>query len=109
MPKSTTVRNDYFLSSVPSKALILTPWGCNEPHDGGLYFLSTTESEYVAASMAVRELIWIKRFIGNILEMENELLVLELNVDNQSAIQLIKNPEFHKRSKHIGKISLHSG
>jgi len=24
-----------------------------------------------------------------------------INVDNQSAIKLIKNPEFHKRSKHI--------
>ena len=24
-----------------------------------------------------------------------------LNIDNQSAIQLAKNPEFHKRTKHI--------
>lgn len=27
--------------------------------------------------------------------------VPHMNIDNQSAIKLIKNPEFHKRTKHI--------
>jgi kynurenine formamidase len=33
-----------------------------------------------------------------VLQVSNSVLV---NVDNQGAIQLVKNPMFHKRSKHI--------
>lgn len=61
--------------------------------------LSTTESEYVAAAQAVKELVWIKLLIQNLLIGANEKP--NLYVDNQSAIRLIKNPEFHKRTKHI--------
>lgn len=61
--------------------------------------LSTTESEYIAAAVAVKELIWLQRFIS-------ELKVpiqsgATLKCDNQSAIKLIRNPEFHQRTKHI--------
>lgn len=61
--------------------------------------LSTTESEYMAAASAVKELVWLQRFLS-------ELLPTNLNkpmfyMDNQSAIRLVKNPEFHKRTKHI--------
>lgn len=62
--------------------------------------LSTTESEYVAACEAVKELIWIKRFLSELLPLENFKTPLLL-MDNQSAMKLIKNPQFHKRSKHI--------
>lgn len=61
--------------------------------------LSTTEAEYISASLAVKDLIWIQRFmveLGVSLESKPRLLC-----DNQSAIKLIKNPEFHQRSKHI--------
>lgn len=61
--------------------------------------LSTTESEYVAAAQAVKELLWIGLLLKNL-----QVSVIEkpnLFVDNQSAIRLIKNPEFHKRTKHI--------
>lgn len=61
--------------------------------------LSTTESEYVAASNAVKELVWIKRMVNEL--APGDLMSSILYVDNQSAIRLIKNPEFHKRSKHI--------
>lgn len=61
--------------------------------------LSTTESEYIAASICVRELVWIGNLLCEILSLKN--LKTTLYMDNQSAIRLIKNPEFHKRSKHI--------
>lgn len=61
--------------------------------------LSTTESEYMAASQCVKELVWIKNMLNEI--FGNELLKVTLYMDNQSAIRLVKNPEFHKRSKHI--------
>lgn len=61
--------------------------------------ISTMEAEYIAASEASKELIWIRRLLCEILA--NELDVPIFYMDNQSAIRLIKNPEFHKRSKHI--------
>lgn len=61
--------------------------------------LSTTESEYIAASHTVRELVWLERLLRNLLENEQRKPILYM--DNQSAIKLIKNPEFHKRTKHV--------
>lgn len=61
--------------------------------------LSTTEAEYIAATLAVKDLIWIKRFIDELklpVKTKGRLLC-----DNQSALKLMKNPEFHQRSKHI--------
>jgi hypothetical protein len=60
--------------------------------------LSTTEAEFVAASQAVKEILWLIRLFGDVCELcEWPTLMM----DNQSAIRLIHNPEFHKRSKHI--------
>lgn len=61
--------------------------------------LSTTESEYIAASQCVKELVWLRQILCEILELKSIEIVLYM--DNQSAIRLIKNPEFHKRTKHI--------
>lgn len=61
--------------------------------------LNTTEAKYVAASMANRELIWIQRLLGDIHNPCTK--AIEFMIDNQSAIKLVRNPEFHKRSKHI--------
>lgn len=57
--------------------------------------MSTMESEYIAASDAVKELIWL---LDELTDKNNDVKFL---MDNQSAIRLIKNPEFHKRTKHI--------
>ncbi|CAH1378384.1 unnamed protein product [Tenebrio molitor] len=61
--------------------------------------LSTTEAEYVAACQTVKELIWLKLLLSELAIFEN--FKATLHVDNESAIKLIKNPEFHQRSKHI--------
>lgn len=61
--------------------------------------LSTTEAEYVAASEAIKELIWLKRLLGEI--APNIDRVPSFYMDNQSAIKIVKNPELHKRTKHI--------
>lgn len=58
---------------------------------------STTEAEYVAASEASKEAIWLARLLGN-LDIEQ---VPVLHSDSQSAIALAKNPVFHSKSKHI--------
>lgn len=61
---------------------------------------STTESEYVAASEATKELVWLKRLFSELMPkiMDGEI---DFFMDNISAIRLVKNPEFHKRTKHI--------
>jgi len=57
--------------------------------------LSTAEAEYIAASDSVKELLWIQRFVSE-LDFE-ESVQSKVLCDNQSAIKLIKNPEFHRR------------
>lgn len=61
--------------------------------------LSTTEAEYMAASQAAKEIIWIKTLFRELLNVTE--IPATLYMDNQSAIQLIKNPVYHKRTKHI--------
>lgn len=60
--------------------------------------LSTTEAEYIALAHGVKDAIWIRRFLN---ELGIPMDYVSINVDNQSAIKLASNPEFHKRSKHI--------
>jgi hypothetical protein len=81
--------------------------------------LSSCEAEYIAAASAACQGIWLARLLGDLRGVAAE--VVELRVDNQSALALMKNPVFHDRSKHIqtkyhfireavenGKLSRHS-
>ncbi|KAG5894394.1 hypothetical protein JTB14_031858 [Gonioctena quinquepunctata] len=61
--------------------------------------LSTTEAEYVAACQATKEEIWIRRLMNDI--GESVSMATPLNIDNQSVIKLIHNPEFHNKTKHV--------
>lgn len=61
--------------------------------------LSTTESEYMAAAHAMKELVWLHRLLSELLSGNLDKPIFLM--DNQSAIRLVKNPEFHKRTKHI--------
>jgi hypothetical protein len=60
--------------------------------------LSTTEAEFIAANEAAKELTWLSRLLHEITVLTEIPL---LRVDNMSALKLVKNPTFHKRSKHI--------
>lgn len=61
--------------------------------------LSSCEAEFIAATSAACQGIWLSRLLAELLGREPEKV--ELRIDNQSAIQLCKNPVFHDRSKHI--------
>ena len=67
--------------------------------------LSTTESEYVATCEAVKELLWMKKFLEELIPNTIKKKPILL-MDNQSAMKLVKNPQFHKRSKHISEFDL---
>jgi hypothetical protein len=61
--------------------------------------ISTTEAEIVAASEAARELVWLKRLFESLIGQRE--LPPTVFVDNEAAIKLAHNPEYHKRTKHI--------
>jgi hypothetical protein len=61
--------------------------------------LSSCEAEYIAATTAACQGVWLARLLA---ELKGEKIrAFTLNMDSQSAIQLSKNPVFHDRSKHI--------
>ena len=62
--------------------------------------LSSTEAEYMALSEATQEAVWLKVFLCELGEMAGDEAI-KIYEDNQGSIALAKNPEFHKRTKHI--------
>ncbi|KAI2812350.1 hypothetical protein CBS115989_10535 [Aspergillus niger] len=69
--------------------------------------LSSTESEYIAQAVATQELIWLQLLFTELdIQRSKATSVLMsrptiIHADNQSAIALTKNPEFHARTKHV--------
>jgi hypothetical protein len=61
--------------------------------------LSSCEAEYMAATAAACQAAWLRRLLGELLNQQEE--TVKLFIDNQSALQLVKNPVFHERTKHI--------
>lgn len=61
--------------------------------------LSTTEAEFVAGCEAAKEAVWISRLLEEI--DLGTYGTIPIHCDNQGAIRLIHNPEFHQRTKHI--------
>ena len=60
--------------------------------------LSTTEAEFVAATEACKELLFLKRFLKELSYSQERYVLL---CDSQSTIHLAKHPTFHSKSKHI--------
>jgi len=61
--------------------------------------LSTTEAEYMVATQACKEVIWVQRLMEELGHKEQKILVY---CDNQSALHIARNSTFHSRTKHIG-------
>ena len=60
---------------------------------------STTEAEFVSMAESVKEAIWLRRLLHSLGFPSR--LPTNIFSDNQGAIQLVKNPKYHKRTKHI--------
>ena len=61
--------------------------------------LSTAKAEYVSASEATTQAIWLQFVLDDFGEMQAE--ATSLFCDNMSAISMAKNPIFHHQTKHI--------
>ena len=61
--------------------------------------LSTAEAEYIALASTAQELLWLQQLLADLQrEPAKPMVIFE---DNQSAISIAKNPQFHGRTKHI--------
>jgi hypothetical protein len=64
---------------------------------------STTEAEYMSASGASSEGVWIWNFITELGVVPSALDPLEILCDNSGAIALAKEPRYHPKTKHINR------
>ena len=61
--------------------------------------LSSSEAEYVAASSAIRQVLWLRKLLVDL--NHEQMGATEIFCDNRSTIAMAKNPVFHGRTKHI--------
>ena len=62
---------------------------------------STCEAEYIAASEATNEGVWMKEFISDLVVIPSASGLMKIFCDNTGAITLAKESRFHKKTKHI--------
>ena len=60
---------------------------------------SSAEAEYVSASEATKQVVWLRKVLEDMGEKQEMATVLFC--DNKSAISMSKNSVFHSRTKHI--------
>ena len=61
------------------------------------------EAEYVAACEAAKEAVWLKKFLYDLGVMRMEQVPITLFCDNSGAVSQSKDPQNHKKRKHIEK------
>ena len=55
----------------------------------------------MALTQGVKEALWLGKLLGDIGALNHITSIREIQSDNQGAIALTKNPEYHARTKHI--------
>ena len=61
--------------------------------------LSTAEAEYMALASRAQEAMWMRQLTADLKSAPSKATTI--CEDNQSAIEMAKNPQFHGRAKHI--------
>jgi hypothetical protein len=62
---------------------------------------SMTEAEYIAASEAAKEAVWIRNFVSELGVVPSASSPMDLYCDNSGATVQAKEPRAHKRAKHV--------
>ena len=65
---------------------------------------SSAEAEYVAASDATKQAVWLRKVLIDLVQTQDAPTVI--HCDNMSAIAICNNPVFHGKTKHI-KLKFH--
>ena len=63
--------------------------------------LSSTEAEYMALTQAVKESLWLQAILQDLGANKHAREIRNIYIDNQGAMALARNPEYHARTKHI--------
>ncbi|KAL0374304.1 UNVERIFIED_CONTAM: Retrovirus-related Pol polyprotein from transposon RE1 [Sesamum radiatum] len=66
---------------------------------------STAEAEYIVASVAVNQALWLRKILDALKFKQS--CATEILCDNEPAVAMVKNPIFYEKSKHI-KIKYHA-
>ena len=61
--------------------------------------LSTTEAEYIALNMTVREAVWLHKLLVDLSEHVLDSTIIHYG--NQSCVKISDNPVFHEKLNHI--------
>ena len=64
---------------------------------------STMEADYVAASEAAKEAVWLRNFLKDLAVVPAIEMPLIMFCDNNGAVGNSKEPQSHKKAKHIEK------
>jgi hypothetical protein len=62
---------------------------------------SMTEAEYIIASKAAKEDVWIRNFVSELGVVPSASSPMDLYCDNNGAIAQAKEPRAHNRAKHV--------
>ncbi|KAJ9561697.1 hypothetical protein OSB04_006857 [Centaurea solstitialis] len=62
---------------------------------------STTEAEYIAASDAAKEAVWLRNFISDLRVVASISRPIDIYGDNSRAVAQAKEPREHHKSRHV--------
>ncbi|KAJ9557211.1 hypothetical protein OSB04_011825, partial [Centaurea solstitialis] len=62
---------------------------------------STTEAEYIAASDAAKEAVWLRNFITDLRVVASISRPVDIYCDNSGAVAQAKEPREHHKSRHV--------
>ncbi|KAJ9536512.1 hypothetical protein OSB04_un000306 [Centaurea solstitialis] len=62
---------------------------------------STTEAEYIVASDAAKEAVWLKNFLSDLRVVTSISRPIDIFCDNSGAIAQAKEPREHHKSRHV--------
>lgn len=65
----------------------------------GSVALSSTEAEYIAASSAAFQAVWLRRMLAELQQRQDG--ATDIFCDNHSTIFMSRNPVYHQRTKHV--------
>ncbi|GKE05513.1 putative ribonuclease H-like domain-containing protein [Tanacetum coccineum] len=95
--------SDYVGASLDRKSTIggcqflgcrLISWQCKKQ----TVVANSTEAEYIAASSCCGQVLWIQ---NQLLDYGYNFMHTKIYIDNESIICIVKNPDFHSKTKHI--------
>ena len=63
--------------------------------------LSTMEAEYVACSVAIQEVVWLRRFFQNLEVDKDASDPITVHCDSMATLAYAKDSKYHGKTKHI--------